>query len=71
MTAPHRITDTTKAGHKVGRYVSERADHYFFAETFDLLARAVRPGGYPVGGWSDPPITLSEELRRRGRSLFH
>jgi hypothetical protein len=56
MTALHRITDTTPGGQKVSRYVGERADHYFFAETFDLLARAVRPGGQkPAGGWGPPP----------------
>jgi len=59
MTAPHRITDTTASGQKVGRYVSERADDYFFAETYDLLARLVRSEPSMVSAVVDP-----EPLRR-------
>lgn len=63
MTAPHRITDATPAGQKVSRYVSERADHYFFAETFDLLAYAVRPRPLKAaGGWGPPPQTGRRRL---------
>jgi hypothetical protein len=58
-----------QAGQKVARYVSERDDHYFFAETFDLLAKSVRSGLPPAGGWSDPPPTVREEIYRR-RGLF-
>jgi hypothetical protein len=55
---------------KVARYISERDDHYFFAETFDLLAKAVRSGVLPARAWGDPPLTVREEIYRR-RGLFY
>ena len=40
MTAPHRVVERTKDGQKVARYVNDnRADHYFFAESYDVLAK--------------------------------
>lgn len=67
ITAPHRVVETTKAGQKVARYVSERADHYFFAETHDLLAKEAR-GGAPIDVGVGP-ATVREEVakRRKGR----
>lgn len=43
MSAPHRIAEQSSKGQKISRYRSDgRADHYFFAETHDLIAREVR-----------------------------
>lgn len=39
VTAPHRVIEQTNRGQKVARYISERADHFFFAECYDLLAK--------------------------------
>ena len=66
LCAPHKVVQTTPGGQKVARYESgEKEDHFFFAETYDVLARAVRSGLPPAGGWSDPPLTVREEIRRR------
>jgi hypothetical protein len=65
MTAPHRITVIGQGGQKLGRYVNERADDYFFAETFDLLAKAIRGGEYTPGIWGPPPPSRREQIRGR------
>jgi hypothetical protein len=44
--------------------------HQIFAESFDLLAKAVRSGTLPAGGWGDPPLNVREEIQRR-RSIFY
>ncbi len=66
MTAPHRVVETNTRGQKIARYVSERADHYFFAELYDLLAREARPA--PAMASGDDPITVREQIRRKRRS---
>jgi hypothetical protein len=43
VTAPYRIMEQTMAGQKVARYISQRADHFFFAECYDLMARLFKP----------------------------
>jgi hypothetical protein len=64
MTAPHKVVETAKGGQKVPRYVSDgRADHYFFAETYDLLARERMPTP-PAGAWGDPPEPLRRSIFR-------
>jgi len=67
MTAPHRQVETRPNGQKVARYVSTRADHYFFAECYDLLAREARPA--PAMASGDEPVTIREQVRRRRRNL--
>lgn len=66
VTAPHRVTELTRRGQKVARYVKERADHYFFAEVHDLLAREARGGLQPAGA-SVEPLTAREQARLRSR----
>lgn len=66
VMAPHRVVETNKRGQKVSRYVSERADHFFFAEAYDLLAKEAR-GGPPAGASGAPPETIREQVRRRSR----
>jgi hypothetical protein len=67
VTAPHRIVETTARGQKVARYVSERADHYFFAETHDLIAFEVR-GGAAIDIATGHRMSIREEIaRKRGR----
>jgi phage terminase large subunit GpA len=72
VTAPHRVTETNPRGQKVARYISERADDFFFAEVHDLLAHEVR-GQAPAFGSGPPPLTLQEQVllrrRRRGYGL--
>ena len=63
VTAPHRITDTTKGGQKIARYVSERADHFFFCELHDILAKETR-GQPPAGASGPPPVSIREQTRR-------
>lgn len=65
VTAPIRILQPTMKGEQVARYVSVRPkDHYFFAETYDVIARLVRGGGAAeVAG--EEPETLRERVRRR------
>lgn len=63
VTAPHRVTETDARGGKVARYVSERADHFFSAECYDLLAREVR-GGPPAEAAGPAPETVLERARR-------
>jgi len=65
MTAPHRLVETRPNGQKVARYVSTRADHYFFAECYDLLARQARPA--PAMASGDDPLTIREQIRLRRR----
>jgi hypothetical protein len=67
MTAPHRTLETTKAGQKVARYASSRADHWFFAEVHDLLAKEAA-GPPPVDMQAAEPETMRERIARaRGR----
>lgn len=66
MTAPHRSVETNSRGQKVARYVSDNADHYFFAECYDLLAREAR-GAPALAGGIEPP-TMREQIRRRRRT---
>ncbi|TMK37735.1 MAG: hypothetical protein E6G58_01140 [Actinobacteria bacterium] len=66
MTAPHREVQTRPNGQKVSRYVSTGADHYFFAECYDLLAREARPA--PAMASGDDPLTIREQLQRRRRN---
>src|SRR5205085_7010 len=55
LTAPHKVIEKTKEGQKWARYVNDgRADHYFFAETYDLLAHHIRPVP-AAGAWGPPP----------------
>ena len=56
VTAPHRLVETDERGQKTARYRSTRADHYFFAECYDLIAKDVI--GYPAadGGTNPDPI---------------
>ncbi|MEX0755690.1 MAG: terminase gpA endonuclease subunit [Actinomycetota bacterium] len=60
VTAVFRTMQETMKGTLEARYMSMRADHFFFAETYDLLAKLAR-GGAPAGGSSPPP----KPLRRR------
>jgi phage terminase large subunit GpA len=65
ITAPHRVVETNARGQKIGRYVSERADHYFFAELHELIAsemRRARPASARIEG---PPTIREEILRTR------
>ncbi len=64
LTAPHRVVETNARGQKVARYVSERDDHYFFAELYDLLAAETR-GGPAYGGFGPAPESIRDEIRRR------
>lgn len=72
VTAPHRVIETNPAGQKVARYVSERADHYFFAECYDLLAREARGGAAADAGGPAPEVasggTVHAERRSRWRT---
>jgi hypothetical protein len=61
VTAPYRIFEETLKGQKRARYISQRADHFFFSETYDLIARKVR-GGEAFGVTVPPP---SARKRRR------
>jgi hypothetical protein len=47
--------EEAREGQKVARYVNDgRAEHDFFAETYDLLAYHIRP--VPAAGvWGPPP----------------
>jgi len=54
VTAPYRIFEQTLKGQKRARYISQRADHFFFAECYDLTARKVR-GGEAFGATIPPP----------------
>jgi hypothetical protein len=67
MTAPHRQVEMRPNGQKVARYVSTRADHYFFAECYDLLARSAR--SQPAMA-SVEPLSMREELRRRRQTRW-
>lgn len=67
LRAPHRVTEQTRRGQKVARYVTERASDYFFAEVHDLLAAEASGGLAPAGGWGEPPVTLREVIRRKSR----
>jgi hypothetical protein len=65
LIAPHKLTETSRGGQKESRYTSdERADHFFFAETYDVLAKKARSGVF-AGGWSDPPMSIRDEIRAR------
>jgi len=64
MGAPHRVTETNRRGQKVARYVSERADHFFFAEMHDMIAREVRSGN-PIDIAGDPGENILERAHRR------
>jgi hypothetical protein len=66
VTAPHRSVETRPNGQKVARYVSENADHFFFAECYDLLAREAR--GAPALAGGIEPETMREQIRRRRRT---
>lgn len=66
LSAPHRVLETTSRGQKVARYVSERADHYFFAETHDLLAHEAR-GGTPIDVEAGVPDRVQDIVRARRR----
>jgi hypothetical protein len=66
MTAPHRTVETNTRGQKIARYISERADHYFFAELYDLLAREARPA--PAMAPGEEPTTIREQIRRKRRT---
>jgi hypothetical protein len=66
LLAVHRIIDTNARGQKVARYRSTRADHFFFCETYDLLARLARPVA-PAGGSGPAPLTIQEQIRGRWR----
>jgi hypothetical protein len=73
LTAPYRVVEETSSGQKVARYQTERSErqnHYFFAETYDLLARLAR-GGPVVSAMGPPPPSLREQVsgKRRGRML--
>ena len=66
VTAPIRILQQSLRGELVARYVSVRpADHYFFAETYDLLARLVRAGGAFEAPAAEPPSVRAGIRRRR------
>jgi len=64
LTAPHRVAEENARGQKVARYVSERANDYFFAEVYDLLAREARSGP-PVLLSGPAPPTVRELIRRK------
>src|SRR5207249_5726133 len=71
LCAPHKVVQMTPGGQKVARYDSgEKADHFFFAETYDILARAVRSGLAPAGGTGPAPLTVQEEIYRRRGMLW-
>lgn len=65
VTAVVRIFEETRKGQRVARYIKIRADHYFFSETYDLLARLAR--GAPAAGASLPPAPSIRERIRRPR----
>ena len=59
VTALYRIFEDTMAGQKVARYVNIRPDdHYFDAETYDLLAKKVHGAPLATG-------VIEPETRRR------
>ena len=61
LTAPHKVIEKTKDGQKWARYVNDgKADHYFFAETYDLLAHHQRRPP-AAGAWGQPPGAGSHE----------
>jgi hypothetical protein len=68
VTAVHREVVTNTRGQKVARYIKTKADHYFFAETYDLLAKLVRGGAIADAGGPPPPSVKGgreiENLRR-------
>jgi Phage terminase large subunit (GpA) len=64
LTAPHRGVEETKGGQKVARYASSRADDWFFAEVYDLLAK--ESAGPPAFDMAGPaPETIRERIHRR------
>ena len=67
LTAPHRSVETNPKGQKIARYVSTRADDYFFAECYDLLAREARRT--PVFLAGTEPTSIRDQIHRR-RGLF-
>jgi len=65
VTAPIRILQPTLRGEQVARYVSVRpADHFFFAESYDVVARLTRGGNAADVGTAEPE-TIRERVRRR------
>jgi len=65
VTAVYRILQKALKGELVARYISMRsADHFFFAEMYDLLARLAR-GGPPAEAAGPPPETLRAQRRRK------
>lgn len=64
LTAPLRVSETNARGQKVARYINEKADHYFFAECYDLLAKETRGGGIASGRGPDPE-TMRERIQKR------
>ncbi len=67
VTAPYRIMEQTLAGQKVARYVSQRADHFFLAECYDLMARLHRPVTAPADASGPPPAGLGRLRSQAGR----
>jgi hypothetical protein len=63
VTAPYRIFEQTMKGQKVARYVSQRADHFFFAECYDWLARQVKAVGAAEAS-APPEETIRQRVRR-------
>jgi Phage terminase large subunit (GpA) len=64
VTAVYRIIQEKNDGGLAARYVNMRADHFFFAETYDLIARIAR-GGPPAEAAGPPPETLRQQRRRK------
>lgn len=64
VTAVFRTVQDKLDGGLVARYMSMRADHFFFAETHDLIARIAR-GGPPAEAEGPPPETIRATRRRR------
>jgi hypothetical protein len=65
VTAVFRVVEEKLNGGLVARYMSMRPDdHFFFAETYDLIARIAR-GGPPAEGAGPPPETLRQQRRRK------
>jgi hypothetical protein len=64
VTAVFRVVQDKLDGGLVARYMNMRADHFFFAETYDLIARIAR-GGPPAEAAGPPPESLRAQRRRR------
>ncbi|MGQ0670423.1 MAG: terminase gpA endonuclease subunit [Actinomycetota bacterium] len=65
VTAVYRTFEETMSGQKVAIYVRQRPDDYFFAETYDLMARLARGGPAAEGAGPAPESIRARSARAR------